>query len=162
MIRLITPDDWEACAGVRLEALRTDPECFGARLAREETFGERTWRLRLSGSPWWVAGEPGAEHGIVGALLEPGAPLSERHLTGLWVAPGARRRGVASDLVATVAQWAREQGATRLTAWVPTDLVAATALFDAVGASATGERTALPRDPARSEERWTLGLSSRQ
>lgn len=156
MIRLITPDDWEACARVRLAALRTDPASFGARLEREESFGERTWRLRLSGSPWWIAGDPGV--GIVGGLAEPGAPLTERHLTGLWVVPGSRRHGVARALVATVADWARAEGAQRLTAWVPTDLVAATALFDAVGAWATGERTALPRDPARSEERWALDL----
>ena len=155
MIRLLGADDWEACARVRLAALRTDPDAFGARREREEGFGERTWRLRLTGSPWWLAGEG---DGIVGALSEPGMPDSERHLTGLWVAPAARRRGVATALVATVARWARAEGAARLTAWVPTDLVAATALFDAVGARASGERTALPRDPARSEERWVLDL----
>ena len=156
MIRLIGGDDWEACARVRLTALRTDPGSFGARLEREEGFGERTWRLRLSGSPWWLAGEPAV--GIVGALAEPGAPLTERHLAGLWVAPEARRQGTARALVATVGDWARSEGADRLTMWVPTDLVAATALFDAVGARATGERTTLPRDPARSEERWVLDL----
>lgn len=54
-------------------------------------------------------------------------------LTDLWVAPEQRRRGLATAVVATLLDWAAEQGATTTCLHVPADNAAAAALYDRLG-----------------------------
>lgn len=150
-------EHWQRLAHVRLRAVLGEPGLYGWALAREQGFGERHWRMRLRAAPWWVAVDDGADRGLVSLIAEPGAPAGERHLTALWVDPASRRRGAGRALVAAAAAQARADGAERLTAWVPEE-DDASAFARGCGLTATGERVALPRDPARTEQRWTSAL----
>ncbi|NCT90738.1 GNAT family N-acetyltransferase [Cellulomonas sp. APG4] len=158
-IRALDEDDWERLREVRLAALRESPDVFGSSLAREEGFREPHWRMRLRGSPWWLASRGQDDVGLVSLIQEPGAPADQRHVVALWVAPGARRLGVASALVEAVVQHAADDGAAGVTLWLVEDNDTAAALYRAHGFVPTGERMALVRDPSRLEERWRRELT---
>ena len=49
----LTPDDWEVHRDLRLEALATDPEAFGATYADNAAYDEATWRARLAAVTYW-------------------------------------------------------------------------------------------------------------
>ena len=150
----LTEDDWERLRDIRLQALGTDPDAFGSSLDRETGFKESHWRMRLRASPSFLAMADGEPAGLVGAILEPAAPLGERHLISLWVTPKRRGTGVAEALVAAVEDWARQDGATALSTWVVEGNEQAKRLYERCGFVATDVRVPLPRDPNRVEERW--------
>lgn len=149
-------DDWETLREIRLRSLTEDRSVLGS-VEREQGFAETHWRMRLRGSPWFVALDDARPVGLVSLIAEPGAPSEERHATALWVAPEARGSGAGEGLLAAAAQAALADGAGRLTAWVRTDVAAAT--FTAAGFAPSGVRVPVPRDPTLVEERWIRDLS---
>ncbi len=157
-IRRVQEDDWQAVRDVRIRALREDPDHFGSSLAREEMFAETHWRMRLRTSATWVVDDDGTPRGLVAMIQEPGSPTSDRHVVQLWVAPEARRRGLAWALLDTVREAALAEGADTLSLWVTDDNHAAGDLYVRAGFVRTSERHPLPRDPRRVEERLVLRL----
>lgn len=156
-------DDWARLRDVRIAALQDAPDAFGASLTRELGFGERHWRMRLRGSPWWLASveAPGGgmqDVGLVGLIEEPGAPPDARHVVSMWVAPEHRRAGAGSALLEAVLAHATADRASRVTLWLVEGNVAGAELYQRHGFVQTGERTALVRDPSRTEERWECRL----
>lgn len=158
-IRRVQEDDWRTVRDVRLRALREDPDVFGSSLAREELFAEPHWRMRLRGAATWVVDEEGTARGLVGMIQEPGSPTSDRHVVQLWVAPEARRRGMAWALLDAVRDAARAEGAATVSLWVVDGNHAAGDLFVRAGFVRTGERHAQGRDSDRVEERLVLRLA---
>lgn len=157
-VELLQEDDWERVAAVRLRALRESPSAFASSIAREESFREMHWRMRLRSAPTWVAVVDGADGGLVGAIEEPGAPPGERHVVSLWVAPEVRRRGAGRALLGVVEQWAAAEGADTLTLWSIEGNDAAAALYEACGWVASDVTMAMPRDPSVVERRWARTL----
>ncbi|MFI2751993.1 GNAT family N-acetyltransferase [Cellulomonas sp. P22] len=164
MIRVerLSEDQWGVLRDVRLRALWQSPHTFGSSLARDQRFKEPHWRMRLRGSPWFVARVDGVEEplGLVSMLTEPGSPIDDRHVVSLWVDPEHRRRRVASALVGTVIAEARAAGATTVSLWAAEDNVPALGVCEALGFVATGARQTLPRDPSRAELRFELDISA--
>ncbi|WP_255499939.1 N-acetyltransferase [Actinotalea sp. JY-7885] len=161
MIERLDEEQWERLARIRLDALRTDPDAFGSSIAREEGFGERQWRMRLRSSAWFVArDDAGDDVGLVCAIQEPGADDAERHVVSLWVRPQARRGGVAQRLLDAVAGLALQEGAERLTLWQIAGNDAAARACLGAGFAPTGATMPLPRDPARTEQRWSRPLGA--
>ncbi len=95
-----------------------------------------------------VAVEDGTWLGMAGAFAHPeqGGTVG---LWWLWVAPGARGRGLARQLVEARADWARERGAVRLELAVAENNEAAKALYRDLGFVPTGERRSIASDPTR-------------
>ncbi|KGM11730.1 GNAT family N-acetyltransferase [Cellulomonas carbonis] len=149
----IDEDEWERLRDARLRAVTGEPEIYGWALARETTFREQHWRMRLRGAPWWVAEEAGEDVGLVQLVVEPGAPADERHVLALWVDPSHRRSGHGAALVRAAVDAAGADGAARVTAWVP-EGDGAEGLAAAVGFVRTGERVPAPRRPGVAEVRW--------
>lgn len=159
LIRRVDEDDWPLAAQVRLRALREDPAAFGSTLAREESFREQHWRMRLRSTTTWVAvDEDGQGRGMVTMILEPGSPVDDRHVVGLWVAPEVRRRGIGWSLLDALRRAAVAEDARTASLWVVDDNHAAIDLYVRAGYTRTGERQVLPRDPDRTEERYALAL----
>lgn len=159
-VELVGEDAWERVAALRLRALREDPRAFASSLAREESFREQHWRMRLRAAPTWLAVVDGVDGGLVGAIEEPGATPDERHVVSLWVAPEVRRRGAARALLDAVAAWGATEGATVLTLWAIEGNDAAGALLRATGWTPSDVTMAMPRDPSVVERRWTRSLAA--
>ncbi len=159
-VRILSEDDWAVYRDLRLDALRDSPQSVGGNLAREEGFQERHWRLRLRGSTSFVAEHDGRPLGLVNVIQEPGTPVDERLIMSLWVRPFERSAGVGGALIHAAAEWAREQAAARLCAWVAQDDGKGQAVARRKGFTPTDEVVALVRDPQRSERRWVLELAN--
>jgi GNAT superfamily N-acetyltransferase len=138
-IRRLDPDDWAALRKVRLDALGDAPNAFGATIDEEELLDEGAWRERLKNQRWFVALASGQPCGVVcgGQLREPEPAV--RTLRAMWVAPEHRGDGTASRLVEQVVQWAREDGASRLTLWATDAAVRARSFYARFGFVPTGE-----------------------
>ncbi len=156
-IKRATEDDWQLVKAVRLRALREDPDAFGSSLAREEQFRESHWRMRLRTVATWLAlDEAGDPRGTISMMQEPGSPVDDRHVIGLWVAPESRRQGIGWSLLDAIKHAAAVDGARTVSLWLVDGNHAAGDLYVRAGFTRTGERMALPRDPDTIEERYVL------
>jgi len=129
-------EDWAAVRAVRLRALGTDPEAFGSTVERERAYDDDLWRTRVAAGRTFVARVGDDVVGIV-AYHEAGEP-DERRLVGLWVAPGARGRGIADLLVRAVAVAAAAEGARVMTLCVMDGNDRARRLYERAGFHPTG------------------------
>lgn len=158
-IQVLTPDDWPVWRQLRLAALAEAPGAFGSVLAdwRGEGDREERWRARLE--------LPGS-HNLIALLNEipvgmaSGAPADEdahspagsaAELISMWVAPEARGRGVAGELIDQVDRWARREGAKQLRLAVTDGNDRAAALYRRHGFVGIGELGDLMADGIRRE-----------
>lgn len=152
-------DDWRQLREIRLRSLTEDDPVL-ASVEREQGFKENHWRMRLRGSPWFVATHDRRAVGLVSVIREPGTPADERHVVGLWVVPEMRGLGVGEALIAAAAGEATAEGAARLTAWVLDGDEPVETVLRASGFAPSGVRMPVPRDRSLTEERWTRALGS--
>ena len=155
---MLSPDEWRLWRSMRLAALAESPGAFGSRLADWQGDGDREerWRGRLLilGSRNVVAALHGEPSGMAsGVPLSPGLhglPPREAgavELISLWVAPSARRHGVADALIEDIAVWATGLHSPAVWLSVREDNVPAIRLYRRCGFEATGERV-LDQDQA--------------
>lgn len=142
---------------VRLAALAESPSAFGSSLAREQGFEDEDWREWTRGVATFLAFHDGAPIGMAAGI--DGDEDCERSLVAAWVHPDHRGRGVASDLLAAVKRWARDDGATRLTLWVTRTNEAAVQLYRRHGFTKSGKSKPLPSNTALVEDELALELS---
>ena len=129
-----------------------------SRLADWQEAGEERWRERLAifDSVNVVALLGGRPVGMVSGV--PGNdPTPE--LISMWVSPAARGIGVGDRLVESVAEWARQRGATALRLAVAEDNEKATALYTRNGFTDTGELAGPMPDGVRMEKVMVKQLS---
>jgi GNAT superfamily N-acetyltransferase len=157
-IRRLDPDAWAPLREVRLAALRDAPYAFGATIDDEERLEESAWRQRLHDQAWFVAfaGERPIGVACGGQLREPAADV--RTLRAMWVAPGHRGDGTSGELVAHVAQWARDDGASTLTLWATEAAARARSFYLRFGFVATGEVAEMPHGDHPPMARYALAL----
>jgi ribosomal protein S18 acetylase RimI-like enzyme len=155
-VRRLEPDDWERYRDVRLESLADAPYAYGSTLAREQEFGEATWRSRLTGETGVsvIASSDTETVGLMGVYTGLGFAM----LVAAWVRPTARGLGVADALIADVLDWSRSQGYAELELRVADGNNAARNLFLRNGFQATGEREPLESDPTVDTERMIYKL----
>jgi predicted GNAT family acetyltransferase len=110
-IRQLQEDDWAALRAARLAALAEAPSAFGSTVAREQQFGEQTWRDRTRTGAIFGAWS-GAE--IIGLATVRRDPDEGWGLYGMWVHPDWRASGVAGRLVDAACKAARAAGGRQL------------------------------------------------
>jgi ribosomal protein S18 acetylase RimI-like enzyme len=97
------PDDWRRLRALRLEALETEPQAFGATLADEARLSEAAWRVRIAdacaGERAWllIAERSGRMVGMIGALVKDDPGTAEA--IAFYVTPDARRGGLGAALL---------------------------------------------------------------
>lgn len=124
-----------------------------------EEWETRTKRLATSAErAMFVADDGGELVGSAGVFLDP-EDGRQPHLIAMWVAPGARRRGVGRALVEAVLGWARGAGEASVRLFVVDHNQAAARLYDAMGFRRTGRLIPLPRDPAVMEVEMRFDLA---
>jgi ribosomal protein S18 acetylase RimI-like enzyme len=130
-IRVLDADDWQVWRRLRLAALEEAPYAFMSRLAdwQGPADTEERWRARLAGPNTHdlVAEDGGSPVGMASGIEteDPGTV----DLISMWVAPGARGRGVGDALITAVEQWARRTGARTLRLSVAADNAAAASMY---------------------------------
>jgi GNAT superfamily N-acetyltransferase len=155
LIRRLGAEDWALLRTLRLRSLAESPEAFGSTYAREAAFDEGEWRDRAASNGWFVATDDataGNPIGIVAGYHDPEAPLGQRHLVAMWVAPASRGSGVGAPLVEAVLAWAAADGASEVTLGVADGNDRARALYVKCGFTPTGEKFPLHSDPTRNIE----------
>jgi GNAT superfamily N-acetyltransferase len=155
-VDLIGESDWRVWRDLRLSALADAPYAFGSTLAETRKRDEAAWR---SGFPAdqrganFVGRLDGAEAGMCAVVMqadhlgerEPGEPL----LVAMWLAPAARRTGLAEALVRAAEKWCVEHNLSRLRLDVVEDNHRAIRLYERLGYLPTGQSNPLRSDPAK-------------
>jgi ribosomal protein S18 acetylase RimI-like enzyme len=151
IIRRIAEHDAALLRDVRLRALADTPMAFGSTYAREVAFDDQEWQnraKRLSTSPdaaTFFAFNHDKFCGIIGCFRNSDQP-TEAAIVSMWVAPEARRRGVAAELMEAAQRWAVEQGVSRLLLSAVETNVPAIAFYQKCGFTFTGETQPYPND----------------
>jgi len=143
-IRPIRPDEWRRWRETRLRMLRDDADFFATRYEDMVREPEATWRAWVAEAAagedkaLFVAEDGAAWLGVVGAFVRINA--LEVQLISMWVAPEARGRGVARDLIRAVATWTLDRGSARVVLFVQEANTPARQLYERAGFSLTGDR----------------------
>jgi GNAT superfamily N-acetyltransferase len=157
-VRRIGADDWEALRDVRLAALADAPYAFGATVEEERTLTESNWRARADAHAWFLAFDGARAVGVAaGAQLREPDP-STRMLRAMWVEPSLRGSGLAAELVARVAGWARADGARVLALWATQRAARARAFYERLGFAPTGDERPMPAKDHPLMARYDLSL----
>jgi GNAT superfamily N-acetyltransferase len=144
-----------------LAALGEAPQAFGSRLADWQGDGDREdrWRARLAidGGVNLVASVNGQPVGMASGVPAEEQP-DARELISMWVAPAARRLGVASRLIVAVEAWAHDDGADSLVLTVADENPAAEGFYRRVGYTDVAGSTRPMPDGIRTEHLMTKPL----
>jgi len=153
VIREIDPDDWGDWRILRQRSLTEDPQAFASSVSMwtGDNDTEARWRARLeSDGACFIAYADGLPVGMIA-----GRAIDDHvELISMWVAPEARRKGLAHDLIRAVKAWAGDRS---LSLRVVDGNAAATTLYESQGfvmdpacADAEGCRTMLLSQPKES------------
>jgi GNAT superfamily N-acetyltransferase len=153
VIRRIRPGEVEAYRDFRLRALADAPDAFSDTYAAAVARPASAWTERVAESSagvtsvMMVAADPatGAWLGMTGCFFEDDP--TRANVVSVWVAPEARRRGLARRLLEAASTWARSRGAGRLLLWVTESNAEARALYLGAGFIPTGRRGHHPGRP---------------
>lgn len=139
----MTPDDWRELRALRLAALADAPTAYGSNLAFEAAFTDEEWQAKAADHyagetthTEIAIGENGEPLGIAAVFLEAEHPEWAK-VFSVWVAPSARRTGLARSLMKAMIGWALERRCDRVTLMVTTGNTAAEQLYASLGFSFT-------------------------
>lgn len=132
---------------IRLRSLEESPDAYGATLAETLKFSAEEWEKNLADIPAFVASIDGGDVGLVRGVQHADLP-EVAYLISMWVAPEARRRGVAAALTEALIDWANALGYQEIYLDVAHRNAAAVACYEHLGFVATGETDAMapPRE----------------
>lgn len=130
-IERLQPGEGERWRGIRLSALAEAPYAFSTTHAQAEAWSAARWEAQVVELATFVAVVDGRDVGV--ARGAPHERSDARELISMWVAPMARRQGIAALLIDSVAAWAKELGAGALVLGVVASNVSAIALYERAG-----------------------------
>jgi GNAT superfamily N-acetyltransferase len=138
---------------IRLRALKDAPDAFASTFDEAASRSLESWERQLEQLATFVATSDGCDVGLVRGAFHDHIK-DTGYLISMWVAPEARRRGVGSDLVDAVIEWARGQGLNRLLLEVAETNAAAIAFYARKGFVPNGVHGQLPppRDHIRESQ----------
>lgn len=137
MIERLGAGDGRRLRAIRLRALLDAPNAFDATLADAERRSPEEWEDQVERLPTFVWREGDTDLGMVRGAPHDRDP-EVGYLISMWVAQGARGRGVGAALVREVVAWARERGLRRLVLDVADGNAPARRLYERCGFVATG------------------------
>ena len=142
ILERMKPQQWQRARAVRLQALGDAPDAFGSTLTDELKMPDEQWQSRLAArdAATFIAALDDHDIGIaVGAPYDDAAGLF-----AMWVAPEARGKGIGDALIATVVNWANENGFQRILLDVGDWNQSAINLYKRNGFEPTGHTGTLP------------------
>lgn len=161
-----TPGQWQRVRRLRLAALEESPDSFGTLLEHARALADETWQARAAdpGRTTLLAvavDENGRTQDVGMALVAPSRHPSAAGLYGMWVAPHARRLGVAALLLQEALHQAASRGFPTMVLDVCDHNEAAIQLYAAAGFEPTGRRGAFPAPRSHITEHERARATSR-
>jgi GNAT superfamily N-acetyltransferase len=162
LIRRVRADEVEMFRAFRLRALAESPDSFSDTVVAAEARPWGAWVNRVAENAAGIVSvlmvavdaSSGAWLGITGSFFEePGSGVAD--IVSVWVAPEARRRGLARRLLDAASDWAYSREAKQLRLWVTETNSRARSLYENAGFVPTGETATLPSNPALRELEMT-------
>ena len=142
-IERLSAGDGERLRSIRLRALRDAPDAFGTTLAEAEAEPRERWDAQLKQGATFVAVAGGCDMGLARGSHHD--HLSDTgYLLSMWVAPEARRQGIAQGLIDAVVDWARTERLRCLLLDVAEQNAAARAVYIRKGFLPNGTFSTLP------------------
>lgn len=157
-VRSARPSQWDLWRDLRLRALQDAPNAFGETYAFAVARTDAQWREhvapRLDSARLlaWDGDRP------VGMMVVVATPPDQAKVYAMWVAPEARRHGVATALVRAGLGWARSVAALDVRLRVSDTETGARALYVACGFAPTGMREPLRTGASIGVEELALRL----
>ena len=144
-MRRAGPADVDRVRDVRLSALADTPDAYWVTEAEERAEPMEVWRDRLARprGATFLAERAGAAIGMAVGNTHHDVD-GDAGLYAMWVAPEARRTGVARVLSEAVLDWARAEGFPCIRLEVADANAAAIAAYRALGFTATGRSGSMP------------------
>jgi GNAT superfamily N-acetyltransferase len=139
-------DDAMRLRAIRLEALADTPEAYGSSYAEESAWDDAKWREVAGRWTFFLAEDDDEAVGMASGGHRDDYP-GTWWLFGMYVTPRLRGTGVAEQLVGSVAQWARSEGAGELHLAVTEPVARARAFYAKMGYLPTGDVELLHRNP---------------
>jgi RimJ/RimL family protein N-acetyltransferase len=152
--------EWVTLRDMRLAALRESPGAFLSSYSEESAYEEQEWRAEFGRGEWTLELRNDKAIALVGVTRDQGTPPGECYLEYMWVSPGFRRRGVATDLVKNVLRRLLNCGFVTIWLWVLDGNEPARRLYEKCGFTSTRLIQRPNRSPARSEELLRLTFAS--
>lgn len=156
-IQRLEPGEGERWRAIRLRSLEEAPSAFGTKYDDAVLWPAARWQAQVKDLPTFVAVVEGSDVGVARGATHPRDDV--RELISMWVAPDARRRGVAGQLIEAVAAWATDGLARVLVLDVMEGNEAALALYERAGFVRPIDVTL--GEPAEGELRLVRPLSRR-
>ncbi len=148
--------DWAAYRQIRLRALREAPYAYCSTYDRERRFADEIWRDRMAAGRTYLARD--REGRLVGTATGVPGEDDGYEVVAMFVAPEARGRGCAEQLLDAVAHRAREIGADRLLLHVTGGNEPARRCYTRYGFTETGRQWPMERNPGLNEVEMALPL----
>lgn len=133
MVRVerLQPGEGDRWRRIRLQALEEAPYAFGTTYEQAVQWEASRWEQQVVEFATLVAVLEGQDVGVARGAAN--RVREVRELISMWVAPTARRQGIAALLINSVAAWAEASGATALVLDVMASNAAAIALYERNG-----------------------------
>ena len=154
-LRRLTAPDLDVFREIRLRALTDTPENFGSIAETERAQPDDAWLTRLAEHSWFAAFDGDRPIGLVAGAARGDGWI----LYSMWVAPEARGRGLAEELVERVRSAAEADGARTLWLHVAEDNEQARRIYLRLGFLPLGEWEPMPNDATRRRERLYLPVT---
>ena len=115
VIRLLGQGDVDTFRRIRLEALHAEPAAYASKAADWEALSDDEWRRRLTDNPVFAAFLDGEPVGIMGLLHQRSSKMAHRAtIVMVYVRKSRRRAGVATALLKSLTDCARDRGIRQL------------------------------------------------
>jgi ribosomal protein S18 acetylase RimI-like enzyme len=153
--------EWVILREMRLAALRESPGAFLSSYSDESAYEEQKWRAEFRRGEWTIEVRNDKAIALVGITREQCTPPNECYLEYMWVSPGFRRRGVATDLIKNVLRRLLNRGFATIWLWVLDGNEPARRFYEKCGFISTRQIQRPHRSPSRSEELMSLTFRQR-
>jgi ribosomal protein S18 acetylase RimI-like enzyme len=137
---------------VRLRALEDTPSAFGSTYGKESQLSDEDWLNRVNnwnskGAVCYLGMDQSEPCGIIAGYFDKAHP-QRAYVASMWVAPAHRRTGLGTMLMDAVQLWALSHGAGELRLMVTSSNSIATAFYQRLGYTFSGNTEPYPNDPA--------------
>ena len=139
-----------------LEEERERPDAQWEELAAECGGEVEAWRDRCVGAYFFMEGGCGGREGR--SRFSPARWRGQAHMTGVWVDPRYRRRGLGRQMVEEARVWAASKGAGKIMLWVDDTNPEGARFYESLGFLRTGENRPISTTSSDRKSAFVLEL----